>query len=107
MKSNERSGDLVKFFTYLILVILINVAGFTLFLRADLTSNSVYSLSDASKKVVSTLEEPLTIYVFFTKNLPAPYNSVEKYLHDLLDEYALSGNRYFNYKFYDVSLQQL
>ena len=93
MTSNERSGDLVKFFIYLIVVILINVAGFTLYFRADLTSNRVYSLSGVSKKVVSTLEDPLTIYVFFTKNLPAPYNSVEKYLHDLLEEYALSGNR--------------
>ncbi len=106
MKSNERSGDLVKFFIYVIVVILINIAGFTLFFRADLTSDRVYSLSDVSKKVVSTLEEPLTVYVFFTKNLPAPYNSVEKYLHDLLEEYALSGNRYFNYKFYDVSSQE-
>ena len=106
MTSNERSGDLVKFCIYLIVVILINIAGFTLFLRVDLTSNKVYSLSRVSKEVVSTLEEPLTIYVFFTKNLPAPYNSVEKYLHDLLEEYALSGNRYFNYKFYDVSPQE-
>ena len=103
MTSSERSGDLVKFFIYLIVVILINVAGYTLFFRADLTSNKVFSLSDISKKVVSTLEEPLTVNVFFTKNLPAPYNAVEKYLHDLLEEYALSGNRYFNYKFYNVN----
>jgi hypothetical protein len=71
-----------------------------------LTSNRAFSISDVSKKAVSTLEEPLTIYVFFTKNLPAPYNSVEKYIHDLLEEYALSGNRHFNYRFYDVSTQE-
>ena len=106
MSSNERSGDLVKFFIYLIVVILINVAGYTMFFRIDLTSNRVYSLSDVSKKVVSTLEDPLTVNVFFTKNLPAPYNNVEKYLHDLLEEYALAGNRYFNYKFYNVSPQE-
>jgi ABC-type uncharacterized transport system involved in gliding motility auxiliary subunit len=106
MKANERSGNLVKFCIYLVVVILINVAGFTLFFRLDITSNRAFSISDVSKKAVSTLEEPLTIYVFFTKNLPAPYNSVEKYLHDLLEEYALSGNRYFNYRFYDVSAQE-
>jgi ABC-2 type transport system permease protein len=106
MKANERSGNLVKFFIYLVVVILINVAGFTLFFRLDMTSNKAFSLSDVSKKAVSTLKEPLTIYVFFTKNLPAPYNSVEKYLHDLLEEYALSGNKYFNYRFYDVSTQE-
>ncbi len=106
MKANDRSGNLVKFFIYMLVVILINVAGFTLFFRLDLTSNRAFSISDISKRAVSTLEEPLTIYVFFTKNLPAPYNSVEKYLHDLLEEYALSGNRYFNYRFYDVSSQE-
>ncbi len=106
MKANERSGNLVKFCIYLVVVILINVAGFTLFFRLDMTSNRAFSLSDVSKKAVSTLKEPLTIYVFFTKNLPTPYNSVEKYLHDLLEEYALSGNKYFNYRFYDVSSQE-
>ncbi|NLA76000.1 MAG: hypothetical protein GX846_11120, partial [Deltaproteobacteria bacterium] len=106
MKANERSGNLVKFCIYLLVAILINVAGFTLYFRLDLTANRAFSISDVSRKAVSTLEEPLTIYVFFTKNLPAPYNSVEKYLRDLLEEYALSGNRYFNYRFYHVSAQE-
>ena len=69
MASNERSGDLFKFIIYLIVIILINMACFTLFFRIDLTSNRIYSLSDVSKEVVSTLSEPLTINVFFTKNL--------------------------------------
>jgi len=92
-----------RFVIYLIIVVLLNVAGMTLFVRADLTSNDVYSLSEASGKVVSTLSEPLTVKVFFTKNLPAPYNNIERYLHDLLEEYALAGGKYFNYRFYNVS----
>ena len=59
------SGDYIKFIIYLIVVILINVAGITLFYRLDLTANNVYSISEASKRVVSTLSEPLTINVFF------------------------------------------
>ena len=93
----------VKFGIYIILIVLLNIAALTLFFRVDLTENRVYSLSKASREVVSTLKEPLTVNVFFTKNLPAPYNTVERYLRDLLEEYALSGNRYFNYRFYDVT----
>ena len=93
----------IKLFIYLAIIVLINVVGMTLFFRIDLTSNRLYSISEASKKVVSTLSEPLTIDVFFTKNLPAPYNNTERYLHDLLEEYAIHANKYFNYKFYDVS----
>jgi ABC-type uncharacterized transport system involved in gliding motility auxiliary subunit len=88
---------------YLAVVILINVVGMTLFFRMDLTSNTIYSLSDVSKKVVSTLSEPLTIHVFFTRNLPAPHNNTEQYLRDLLEEYRLNSNQYFNYRFIDVS----
>lgn len=88
---------------YVAAVVLINVVGMTLFFRLDLTQNGVYSLSSVSKTVVSTLSEPLTINVFFTKDLPAPHNGTERYLRDLLEEYAQNANRFFNYKFYDVS----
>ena len=93
----------IKFSIYLLVVVMINVAGLTLFFRLDLTKNRVYSITEASKKVVSTLTEPLTVSVFFTKNLPAPYNNIERYLRDLLEEYAIHGNRFFNYRFYNVS----
>jgi ABC-2 type transport system permease protein len=100
------AGKYVRFLTYVIAVLLINMAGMTLFFRADLTEGNVYSLSEASRRVVSTLSEPLTIKVFFTKNLPAPYNNTERYLHDLLKEYGNHGNRHFNYRFYDVSPEE-
>jgi len=96
----------MKFSIYLLVLVLLNIAGLTLFSRWDLTSNRIYSLSETSKQVVATLQEPLTIKVFFTKNLPAPHNNTERYLHDLLEEYALHANRNFNYRFYDVSPQE-
>jgi ABC-type uncharacterized transport system involved in gliding motility auxiliary subunit len=101
--AGKRRGKYVKFILYVIVVALVNAAGLTLFFRADLTKNGVYSISEASRRVVSTLSEPLTINVFFTKNLPAPHNNTERYLHDLLGEYSNYANRYFNYRFYDVS----
>ncbi|HDH05102.1 MAG TPA: ABC transporter permease, partial [Nitrospirae bacterium] len=97
------TGRYSRFFIYLVVVALLNLAGITLFFRADLTSNKVYSLSDASRKAVLTLSDPLTVKVFFNGNLPAPYNNIERYLHDLLEEYAVAGNRFFNYRFYNVS----
>lgn len=92
-----------KFGLYLLVIILINLVGISLFFREDLTSNNLYSLSDASKEVVSTLKEPLTVNVFFTKNLPAPYNTIELYLHDLMGEYELYSNDNLSYRFYNVT----
>jgi ABC-type uncharacterized transport system involved in gliding motility auxiliary subunit len=103
MGVNSRSKNFLKFFIYLIVIILINLAGTTLFFRLDLTENGTYSISKASRGAVSTLSEPLTIKVFFTNNLPAPNNNTEQYLHDLLEEYSIFANKYFNYTFYDVS----
>jgi ABC-type uncharacterized transport system involved in gliding motility auxiliary subunit len=106
MGVKSRSGNYVRFLAYLAVIVLINLAGMTGFFRVDLTRNKIYSISEASQKVVSTLSEPLTINVFFTKNLPAPHNNTERYLHDLLQEYAAYANRYFNYRFYDVSTEE-
>ncbi len=101
-----RSEKYFKLCIYLVIVALINIAGRSLFFRLDLTANKVYSISNLSRRVVSTLSEPLTVKVFFTKNLPAPHNNTERYLHDLLDEYAIHANRHFNYQFYDVSPEE-
>ncbi len=95
----------MKFTVYLAAIVLVNLVAATLFFRIDITTNRVYSLSQVSKNVVSTLKEPLTINVFFTSNLPSPYNTVEQYLKDLLGEYSLKANTYFNYRFYDVSAE--
>jgi ABC-type uncharacterized transport system involved in gliding motility auxiliary subunit len=86
-----------------VVIVMVNLVGLTVFFRMDLTGSKIFSLSDVSKQVVSTLKEPLTVKVFFTKNLPAPHNNTERYLHDLLEEYALNANQFFSFEFYDVS----
>jgi ABC-type uncharacterized transport system involved in gliding motility auxiliary subunit len=106
MTGSKRYGKYYKFLVYLAVVVLINIVGTTLFFRADLTSDRMYSLSEASKKAVSKLSEPLTINVFFTENLPAPHNNTERYLRDLIEEYSIHSNRYFNYRFYNVSAEE-
>jgi gliding motility-associatede transport system auxiliary component len=103
MAVTHGSGKYIKLVLYLVIIVLINLAGITAFFRVDLTQDDIYSISEASKKVVSTLSEPLTVNVFFTKNLPAPHNQTERYLHDLLEEYAVHANNHFNYRFYNVN----
>jgi len=103
--TSGRYGKYIKLCMYLAVIVLINLAGQTLKFRADLTRNKIFSLSEISRKVVATLSEPLTIKVFFTKDLPPPHNTTEQYLHDMLKEYALYGNKYFNYSFYNVSAE--
>ena len=60
-----------KFFLFVLLAVLFNLVSSTLFFRMDLTENRIYSLSDASKRMVSSLEDPLTVRVFLSENLPS------------------------------------
>lgn len=92
-----------NFALLVVLLILANLVGSKAFFRADLTSTHSYSLSDASVSVVKTIEQPLSIKVFFTENLPSPYNTVEQYLSDLLVEYKGNSNKNFSYEFFDMT----
>ncbi|MCX6556340.1 MAG: GldG family protein [Candidatus Aminicenantes bacterium] len=104
MKIKQKS-NYYKFLMYVAVIFLLNLVAASLFMRFDLTGDRLYSISSISKKVVSTLSEPLTIHVFFTRNLPAPHNNTERYLEDLLKEYAITANHFFNYQFHNVSAQ--
>ena len=97
-------GPRSDFYLFLAVLVLANLLGATAFIRLDLTANRSYSLSEASLRAIKTLEEPLSVKVFFTGGLPAPYNSVERYLGDLLIEYRSVGNRRFSYDFFDMDL---
>ena len=87
---------------FILVLILANLVGHRAFIRADLTAPQSYSLSEASKQVVQTLEEPLSVKVFFSDNLPAPYNQVSQYIRDLLLEYKAKANRNFSYEFFNM-----
>jgi ABC-2 type transport system permease protein len=99
---DRTSKRLIILLLAIVVIILINVASTTLFSRTDLTRNGTYSLSRASMDAVATLEEPLTIKAFLSPNLPAPYNNTQQTLRDLLEEYAIAGNRFFNYEIVTV-----
>jgi len=105
-KIKKDYNSYIKFGIYLIVVLLINIVSVSLFFKVDLTSNKLYSLSKASIDAVSTLKEPMTVKVFFSKNLPAPWNNIEPYLHDLLAEYKSNASEDFNYRFYPIDSRQ-
>lgn len=88
---------------FVILLVLINLVSVRAFKRLDLTGPKSYSLSTASKEVVKTIEEPLSVKVFFSSNLPAPYNSVDQYVRDILVEYKNAANKNFSYEYFDMN----
>lgn len=91
------------FVLFVMILVLANIASHKAFLRFDLTSQGSYSISQASRSTVKTLTEPLSVKVFFSDNLPAPYNTTSQYVKDILVEYKGAANRNFSYQFFNMN----
>lgn len=87
---------------FIIALILLNLVCSRAYLRFDLTRSRTFSLSPASRLMVRTLKEPLSVRVYFSGNLPARYAQVQQYLSDLMVEYKGAANKNFAYSFVDM-----
>ena len=96
---DSRTGN---FILAIIVIVLLNFAGLFFSVRFDLSQSGAFSLSPVSKKIVRSLEEPLSIKVFFSNDLPAEYSSVQRYLFDLLEEYDRAAGSNFRVEIVDV-----
>lgn len=78
-----------------LLIVLITVvylsAGITF--RTDLTADKRYSLTNATKQLLSNVDTVIEIDVFLTGNLPADYKKLSVATKELLEDFSsLSGN---------------
>ena len=105
LRTGLRVVEVVLFVGALVMINVSSASG--LFQRFDLTESGLYKLSPPSIDAVSALREPLTIRAFFTPNLPAPYNTVEQAVRDLLDEYAVHGGDLFNFQFVSMGAEEV
>ncbi len=101
-----KSGLNVLIGSILILVVLIGaywLAGKS-HQRLDLTRNNMYSLSDASRSLLTRLEDRVTVSVYATEeNSPPEWTQRREELRELLTEYRnVSGGR-VQFTFRDVS----
>lgn len=76
------------------IIVVINLLALAFYYRLDLTDSKLYSLSAASKRIAESLDDPVVVKLYFTEDLPAPYNQNARYLKDELYEYkAFSGGK--------------
>lgn len=61
-------------------------------LRADLTAEKRFTITNATKKILNDLDSTVTIQIFLTGDLPADYRKLNQSVQDLLSEFkSLSG----------------
>jgi len=85
------------------LVFIINVFARDLFIRFDLTENKRYSISDVTKDVLSRIEDPVTVKIYYSENFPRQLISVKQYVLDMLNEYRAYAGASLEYEFISMS----
>ncbi|TRZ45144.1 gliding motility-associated ABC transporter substrate-binding protein GldG [Robertkochia solimangrovi] len=81
-------------------IILVNFLLNGIHLRWDLTGNKRYTLSEASKGSVLSIQEPITIDVFLKGDLPAEFRKLQQETEQILSEFAAVNPR-LKYHFID------
>ncbi len=95
-------------------VILLLVAAFLTFtlvnnsifsnVRVDLTENNLFTLSDGTKEIVSSIDEPINLYFFFSQAASKDLTSLRAYavrVQELLEEYELKSEGKINLRVID------
>ncbi len=96
-----KSAAIINIMVVVAIIIVINLLSLNIFARYDMTENKIYSISDASKKIIGNLNDKLTVKAFFSEDLPAPHNTDRRYVEDILADFqAFSGGK-MEYEFLD------
>jgi gliding-associated putative ABC transporter substrate-binding component GldG len=81
----------------------LNYVSTKVFMRADLTEKKIYSISDASKKILKKLDDIVSVKVFFSKNLPVNVRSLQDDVRDMLSEYKAYAGKNLHITYEDPS----
>ena len=96
-KNLKRSHWLEMGVTVLI-VLSVNVIDHFLYARLDLTSEKRYTLSDSTKELIKTIDEPLLHRVYLDGDMPADFKRLQNETKEMLNQLR-AYNRNISYEF--------
>ena len=82
----------VQLVLWLAIVLVANHLSSSLFLRADVTRDQRYTLSEVSRDAVSRLDRPLVARVYYSDDLGPPFNNHKAALLEKLEEFRAYSN---------------
>jgi len=80
------------------IIALLNVLAYQFFFRLDFTEDERYTLSPATENVLKSLEDPVTITAYFTKDLPPQFTEAQREFNDIVVEYNNLSGGLINYE---------
>tara|TARA_Y100000589_G_scaffold332295_1_gene391298 strand:+ start:10612 stop:12342 length:1731 start_codon:yes stop_codon:yes gene_type:complete len=87
-------------FINIILLIAINIIASNVYFRLDLTEEKKYSLNDATKEILNSIDDIIYVKVYLNGDLPAGFIRLKKSCQETLDEFR-NHNTLLEYQFID------
>lgn len=97
----NKKRDLTSLGLAVIILVLLNFVGSFVFHRFDLTSEKRYTLSDATKKILSELKDVVYVKVYLEGDFPAGFKRLKNETREMLDEFRAYSNGNIEYQFID------
>lgn len=96
--------DMLQFVVGIIVVILINIIASHYFFRLDLTEDKRYTISPATKKLLTELEDVVYVEVYLEGEFPAGFERLQRAIRETLDEFRVYAGNKLQYQFVDPSV---
>ena len=101
-KRDIRRNNLIQLGLGLLIIFLINIIGYFVFTRIDLTSEKRYSLSEPTKKMLKNLDDLVFFQIYLEGEFPAGFKRLKRETKEMLDQFrAYSDN--IGYEFINPS----
>lgn len=82
----------------ILIILLLNIIGSYVFTRFDLTSEKRYTLSDATKKMLSQVDDYVFFKIYLDGDFPAGFKRLRNETREMLDEFR-AYNEFIGYEF--------
>jgi len=105
IKKNLRNTNLSGLLLGLLIILLANIISTYLSFRLDLTAEKRYTLSPATKKMLSEINDLVFFRVYLYGDYPAGFKRLERETRDMLNEFR-AFNKNIEYKFINPSESQ-
>ena len=88
------TGSVIFLIVYIAVLVMINLLSQQYFSRLDLTAEKEFSVTQATRDILTSLDDIVNIEVYFSGNLPPYTTPLVRRVRDILDEYrAFSGDK--------------
>lgn len=101
--NKNKKRDLTSLALAITIVILLNVVASFVFDRFDLTSEKRYTLSPATKALLSKIDETVYVKVYLEGEFPAGFKRLRNETKEMLDEFRTYSNNNIEYEFINPS----